>query len=77
MSALIPDLFLTREELRSLTGLKRAAAQHRWLLHHGFTAMRRADGQVVVARAHALGVLGVQQARREQLPQPDWSALDC
>ena len=69
-------MFLTRDELRDLTGFRRPEAQLRWLLDNGFTAIRRADGRVVVAREHVLEVLGVKPAHVEADPEPDWSALD-
>lgn len=70
------SLFLSDDEVQELTGLRRPAAQLGWLLDQGFTAMRRADGRVLVARAHVLKLMGGTDTAGERLPEPDWSALD-
>ncbi|MGE0383469.1 MAG: DUF4224 domain-containing protein [Gammaproteobacteria bacterium] len=72
-------LFLTAEELLSLTGLKRAKGQLTWLQQHGFVATLNAAGDVIVLRDHVRRVLGggeeVEQLKRTPT-EPDWSALE-
>ena len=70
------SLFLSDHEVQELTGLRRPAAQHRWLLEHGFTAVRRADGRVRVARAHVLRLMDGTDTAGQRLAEPNWSALD-
>ena len=70
------SMFLTVDEVEQLTGLRRPGAQHRWLLAHGFTAIRRADGKVLVARANVLKLMGGADRSGQHLPEPNWGALD-
>jgi hypothetical protein len=46
-------MFLTPEELKTLTGYELAAWQRRWLDSHGYKYERAANGRPVVLRAYA------------------------
>lgn len=65
-------MFLTRDELRVLTGRLRPSAQARWLRDHGYRHTVNALGAPVVAVAEANRKLvgGVKVAQ-----EPHWEAL--
>jgi hypothetical protein len=44
-------MFLTPEQLETLTGLRQPAAQRRWLARQGIRYRERADGKPVVLEA--------------------------
>lgn len=44
-------MFLTGEQLETLTGLRQAAAQRRWLTRQGVPFRQRVDGRPVVLEA--------------------------
>lgn len=57
-------MFLTPEELKTLTGYEVAGWQSRWLHRHNWVHERAANGRIVVSRAYAESRLsGVQQAK--------------
>lgn len=51
-------MFLTEDELRTLTGYLVPAAQARWLEERGWRYERNRAGKVIVSRAHAEEMLG-------------------
>ena len=51
-------IYLTTEELRGITGLRRASAQIRWLGRQGFRVLRKADGSPLVSRANFEATMG-------------------
>lgn len=69
-------MFLTDEELISLTQKKRRATQSKVLNALGITHKMRPDGSLVVLRSHVEKVLGggVPQATPPE-PEPNWGAL--
>jgi hypothetical protein len=64
-------MFLSAEELSSLTGYVRPSAQRRWLERHGFRFWVRADGQPAVPSDQLAGKRAPSRGW-----QPDLSALD-
>ena len=66
-------MFLTVDELRTLTGYQRPSAQARWLRKHGFRFKLNGLGEPVVAVAEVdRTMIGKRAARRE----PNFEALD-
>lgn len=51
-------MFLTSDEIRTLTGYKRGADQCTWLEKHGYTFNKNALGLPIVSRSHAEMKLG-------------------
>ena len=64
---------LTQDDLRTLTGKQRPAAQRRALDRMGIRYHVRPDGRPVVPAA---ALVGGDSATLKQ-DQPDWSALSC
>jgi hypothetical protein len=60
-------MFLTADELQTLTGYRRGSAQIRWLVRQGVAHYVRADGKPAVAREAVTG--------RLDRPGPKWEAL--
>lgn len=72
------SMFLTREELRELTGLSRPSAQIRWLRANGFEVLRRADGVPLILRDALTTRMGFGDANhRRVVAKPCWNALDA
>ena len=70
-------IYLTAEELQSITARKRIKLQIEWLLENGFTVKRRADGSPLVSRAHFLQVMGNVNTKRQQRGEtPNFSSLE-
>ena len=69
------DTFLTREEVRELTGRQKYAAQARALRAMGIEFRHRADGTLAVLRGHIENAMGAT-SRKERATewQPNWSA---
>lgn len=63
-------MFLTKEELKTLTGYKRPAEQIGWLRLHGLRCWRNARGQVVVPRSEVEA-----RGQRSKPFTPDFSSL--
>lgn len=69
-------MFLTAEEIRTLTGYKRAADQCSWLEKRGWTFERSAAGAPVVSRSHAEMKLGGDSKATPGIPwAPDFAGL--
>lgn len=68
-------MFLTTDELATLTGYTQTAAQRRWLTRHGYPHELTAGGRPVVARAYVEIRLGVKIAAEPQKARPNLSAL--
>jgi len=68
-------MFLTDDDLRTLTGRARPSAQLRWLSANGYRHAVAADGRPVVLRAEVEARLssGSKTARRTR---PDFTALN-
>lgn len=66
-------MFLTADEIRTLTGRQRPSAQVRWLRQHGYRLTVNALGAPVVAIAEANRKLvgGTKQAQ-----EPNWEAMN-
>jgi hypothetical protein len=73
-------LLLTKPEIAELTGKKRCDAQILELQFMGIEHKQRADGSIVVLRAHLDRVLGGAVSKTEPVRKkktPNWSALDA
>lgn len=69
-------MFLTRDEIATLTNRTRRSAQIRALRHLGIEHKVRADGSVVVLRAHVEHILGGDQTQPQRKPkEPNWAAV--
>ncbi len=69
-------MFLSKDELRELTGRQMPSAQVRALRAMGIEHKVRPDGSVAVLRAHVEQVMGVAQDGRISGPaEPNWSAV--
>ncbi len=70
------NLCLTKEELQEVTGLKRFAAQFRYLSQQGFIVRRRGDGMPLVSRQHFEQMMGglISPSKSKQ-QSPDFSSL--
>jgi hypothetical protein len=73
----MPSLTLTDAELVELTGKQRPSAQMRALKYMGIDHKQRADGTLVVARAHFELLLGggAAPAKPKKTVEPDWSKV--
>ncbi len=73
------SLFLSPDELQTLTGRQRKSAQSRALSMLGIEHKVRADGFPVVLRAHIERVMGGTESsttKQKKKSTPNWSALD-
>jgi hypothetical protein len=68
-------MFLSEDELTSLTGMKRREARVRALRTMGVEHRIRPDGRVIVLRSHIESLLGGTRGTIVSIPEPDWSAL--
>ena len=67
-------MFLTDQDMESLTGYKRPADQRRWLVGHGWTFEVRADGKNVVLLEEARNRLLTNKSAHRSA-EPDLDAL--
>ena len=67
-------LTLTEEEICELTQRKQRKVQAAMLRALGIDSKARPDGSLVVFRSQ-LGVNGAASSKRQQEPEPDWSAV--
>lgn len=72
-------MFLTEEEIRELTNRKQRSSQAMVLRTLGITHKVRADGSLVVLRAHVEHELGYRSppAKREKEFVPNWDAFSA
>lgn len=70
-------MFLTREELKALTGRTQRPAQVAALRHMGIEHRVRPDGSVAVLRAHVERLLGAEETPDGKLrkTEPDFDVL--
>lgn len=69
-------MFLSDNELESLTGYKRAAEQRRWLISHGWAFEVRADGKNRVLLDEARNQMLTRKRKTCGRPaEPDLAAL--
>jgi len=70
----VSDMFLSAEEITSMTSRVQHAAQIRALRSMGIEHRRRADGSVAVLRAHVEQAFGAAAAaKRKKTPtEPNW-----
>lgn len=67
-------VFLTAEDLCSLTGYRKPALQRRWLFQNGYRFAVRADGRPAVLRSAIEASL---TGRTRAMPvEPDFSVLE-
>jgi len=68
--------FLSKEEVAEMTGRVQRSAQTRELTHMGVIHKLRADGSVLVLRAHVEQLLGYQSEAKKKPPEhvPNWAA---
>jgi len=69
--------FLTKDEVAEMTGRTQRASQTRELTHMGVIHKLRADGSVLVLRAHIEQLLGYQPTEKAKKPhfEPNWAAV--
>ena len=65
-------MFLTADELSTLTGRRRRKDQLAWLRAHGYKHTVNARGEIIVARGHVEYRLG---AGTPPAPEPDFSVF--
>lgn len=71
------DMFLTIDEMKELTGRTQCRAQVRELNHLGIVHKVRADGSILVLRAHVEQVMGLTAKTRTATEhQPNWGFTD-
>ncbi len=71
------SLCLTTDEIGLITGRVRPHAQLGFLRKKGITAYRRADGALVVLRAHFIAVMGGAKGEASLSGDtPDFSSLE-
>lgn len=69
------DMFLTPDEMKELTGRIQHRSQARELNHMGIVHKVRADGSILVLRAHVEEVLGLRaKQRKAKEVEPNWAA---
>lgn len=66
-------MFLTNEELKTLTGYEISGWQRRWLDSHKWTYERAANGRIVVSRSYAESRMSGVTVKRE--PQMNLESL--
>lgn len=72
-----PSMFLTDEEIASLTQKKRYATQRRVLNALGVTHKIRPDGSIAILRSHVEQVFGGNVTPPKRCPtEPNWAALN-
>lgn len=71
------DMFLSAEEITTLTGRKRVHLQREWLTKHGWLFEENAAGRPVVLRSYAEARLSGHKPRQGEpvSPQPNFAAL--
>lgn len=71
------DMFLSADEISSMTGRVQRAAQVKVLRFMGVEHRVRPDGTIAVMRAHVEKVFGAAPAasRKTAPKEPDWAAL--
>ena len=69
-------MFLSLDEIATLTGYKSRSCQRRWCTQNGICFLCRPDGSLVISRQHVEERLGVgSDAAREPLIEPDFGSL--
>lgn len=77
MSEDAKPIYLTEAEISGVTGRVKPTAQLKWLTAEGIKAKRRADGTVLVSRAHFEEVMGDRgTVRRRTSRKPNFDALN-
>lgn len=73
------DMFLSADEISSMTSRVQRAAQARMLRAMGIAFKQRADGTLVVLRSHVEKEFGVGPERQTKGKdfQPNWSGLNA
>jgi hypothetical protein len=69
----LPPLFLTPDEVETLTGFKTPMRQVNWLRTQGWRFELNGNRKPIIARGYAEKVLGC--GADEQRPQPNFGAL--
>lgn len=71
-------IFLTRSELRELTGRVQYSAQIKVLRSMGIEHRARPDGSLAVLRVHIEQLFGVAvKTKLNQFQEPNWGALNA
>ena len=68
-------MFLTAQELRSLTGYQKPSLQRRWLTEHGYRFDVRADGRPAVLISQVEARQRSETGRVSSGVAPNWDAL--
>lgn len=76
---IVSDMFLSSDEISSMTSRVQHAAQARVLRSMGIAFKQRADGTLVVLRAHVEKEFGISAERQPKKKdyQPNWSGLNA
>ena len=61
-------MFMTPDELKTLTGYELPAWQMRWLKSHGYQFEQAASGRPVVLRSHVINKLSGDSKQSEWVP---------
>jgi hypothetical protein len=69
------SMFLTEDEIGTLTGRKQHKTQRTVLNHLGIQHKVRPDGSLVVLRSHVEDALGRESKHNKVKPQPNWTAI--
>ena len=70
------EMFLSLDEIATLTGYKSRICQRRWCMQNGICFLCRPDGSLVISRQHVEERLGASSdAAREPLIEPDFESL--
>lgn len=67
-------MFLSPDEILTLTGYRRHADQRRWLTVRGWSFERAASGRPIVLRSFAESALGGQPVPKSE-PLPNFAAI--
>lgn len=69
-------MFVSKEDLETLTGFSRRSAQIRWLTRRGFRFLLNALGNPVVAVEEVSGKLVGGATRSQARAEPNWASLN-
>ena len=72
-----PPLFLTSDEIETLTGYKLPAHQTKWLRKKGWRFELNCNRKPIIARKYAEKMLGCASDTPESFPRPNFRALQA
>jgi len=73
------DMFLSTDEIHSMTNRVQRSAQAKMLRSMGIEFRQRADGSLAVLRSHVEQLFGVASApaRKKAPTEPNWGAMNA